>query len=75
MNKRHHRQGFYDPAEGGVAKQVIQGRRPDEDSQQLHEDDGATEQIENLLKEDEPVDVGPLGGDSMSLGLAQKIGQ
>ena len=73
MNKRHHHQCFHDPAEGGVAEQVNQWRRPDEDPQQLHQDDGTAEQIENLLEEDESVDVGPLGGSSMALALAQKL--
>ena len=62
MSKCQHHQGFHDPTEGGVAEQVTDGRYGDEDSQELHQDDGTAEQIENLLEEDESVDDGPLSG-------------
>ena len=62
MSKRQYCQGFHDPTEGGVAEQVSHGRHDNEYSQELHQDDGTAEQIENLLEEDESVDDGPLGG-------------
>ena len=61
MNECQQHEGFHDPAEDGVAKRVTHGRHPDEDPEQLHQDGGTAQQIDNLLEEDQSVDAGPLG--------------